>query len=750
MPGFSAPKLLWLARHEPAALARTNRVLLTKDYVRLRLTGEAASDRANSSATLLMDTRARRLARRHPRGLRHRPREAAAPGRERGDRRHPARRARRALASAAGTPVVGGAGDNMCAGVGVGAVRSGDAYIGLGTSGVYFLANDRFVPARSGGMHTHRHAVPGLFCQNAVVLSAGAALAWVATLLRSDVATLVAEVEAARLSPADTPVFTPYLAGERTPHDDPTLTAAFSGLSHDTGPLHLVQAVLEGVALALADGHDALIAQRRADRGRHPDRRRRAQRAVGPADRRGDRPAAVDPGRGGGRSGTRRRTACAPGPGRAADRFARTTDLHRRRRAVAARTAPAKARAFPQTPRSFALSSAMAGTEQEDRRPRRRRRRRQARARTGGRAAGGRAHGRGQHRRRFRASRPLHLSRPRHGDVHPGRPRQSGDGLGPPRRDAGTCSTRSALSAARPGSAWATRISPPTSSARDACAPARRSRPSSRDFAQRFGVAPAIVPMSRRAGAHRRDDRRRRPRLPGLVRAPALRAGRARRALRRRRDGKAPSGIAVFRRAARRDLLPVQSLRQRGADPGRARRPCRPAARQGAAHRGDAHRRRPGDQGSGRQDAGRVGPRRVGAGCRANTTSGWSTASCSTPRTWPWRPKSSGWASGCKVADTMMNDDSDKQRRGRGRPRIRGRARRRWATLTWAMLTAVVPMKSMRPRQEPPLGACSTPRARRALARQMLGPCAGDPARGGHTSVRVVEWREAPAISTPT
>jgi xylulokinase len=143
--------------------------------------------------------------------------------------------------------------------VGVGAVAAGDAYIGLGTSGVYFVVNDAFVPAKSGGMHTHRHAVPNLYCQNAVVLSAGAALAWVAELLRSDVDTLMAEVESSPLSPAVTPVFTPYLSGERTPHDDPSLTATFSGLSHTVGPAALVQSVLEGVALAIADGHDALL-----------------------------------------------------------------------------------------------------------------------------------------------------------------------------------------------------------------------------------------------------------------------------------------------------------------------------------------------------------------------------------------------------------------------------------------------------------------------------------------------------------
>jgi xylulokinase len=261
MPGFSAPKLLWLSRHEPAAMAHARRILLTKDYIRLALTGEAASDRADASATLLMDTaggdwhdgilaacgvdRARL-----PRLVE----SAAISGALRGElavRWH----------LPAGTPVAGGGGDNMCAGVGVGAVQAGAAYISLGTSGVYFVANDRFVPAHGGGMHTHRHAVPGLFAQHAVTLSAGAALAWIAGLLgRRDIGGLIAEVEAACLPPDATPVFTPYLAGERTPHDNPLLTATFSGLTNMTGPLHLAQAVLEGVALALADGHAALTA----------------------------------------------------------------------------------------------------------------------------------------------------------------------------------------------------------------------------------------------------------------------------------------------------------------------------------------------------------------------------------------------------------------------------------------------------------------------------------------------------------
>ncbi|WP_439494964.1 xylulokinase [Bosea sp. (in: a-proteobacteria)] len=259
MPGFPAPKLLWLARHEPETLARTRRILLPKDYIRLKLTGVAASDHADASATLLMDTRARCWS----------PELLAACGLD--EDRMPALLACHEIGGTllpgltrrwglrAGLPIVGGAGDNMCGAVGAGVVAAGSASISLGTSGVYFLANDRFLPARDQGMHTHRHAVGGLFGQNGCVLSAGAALAWVASLVgASDIPRLMREVEAAGLTIADTPVFTPYLAGERTPHDDAALTGAFSGLTMATTPLHLVQAVLEGVALALGECHAAL------------------------------------------------------------------------------------------------------------------------------------------------------------------------------------------------------------------------------------------------------------------------------------------------------------------------------------------------------------------------------------------------------------------------------------------------------------------------------------------------------------
>jgi xylulokinase len=146
----------------------------------------------------------------------------------------------------------------MCGAVGAGVTRKGDACISLGTSGVYFVADDRFTPARHKGMHTHRHAIAGLFARHGVVLSAASALSWIAGIVGRPVERFIAEIEAADLDADEIPVFSPYLAGERTPHDDPLASATLSHLRSGMGALHIGRAVLEGVAFALADCQDAL------------------------------------------------------------------------------------------------------------------------------------------------------------------------------------------------------------------------------------------------------------------------------------------------------------------------------------------------------------------------------------------------------------------------------------------------------------------------------------------------------------
>jgi xylulokinase len=261
MPGFSAPKILWLSRNEPDAIRRTSRILLTKDYVRLCLTGDTISDRADASATLLMDTQAgvwsSRLA--GACGIAVDMLPALIESGEIGGTLRPELARRFGLRM--NLPVAGGAGDNMAGGVGAGVTRAGDAFISLGTSGVYFVANDRFVPARGQGMHTHRHAIPGLFGQHGCVLSAASALTWIAGVLGvTSIEQFLAEIEAANLPSAEIPVFSPYLGGERTPHDDPLASSTLSNLRTAAGPLHVGRAVLEGVAFAITDCHDALIA----------------------------------------------------------------------------------------------------------------------------------------------------------------------------------------------------------------------------------------------------------------------------------------------------------------------------------------------------------------------------------------------------------------------------------------------------------------------------------------------------------
>ena len=236
MPGFPAPKLLWLAHHEAAALAQTRRTLLTKDYVRLKLSGEAATDLADGSATLLMDTHAGVWYEEMSPGLRSRPRSCRASSRAAtvSATLRPALSERWGLRR--GLPIAGGAGDNMCGAVGAGVVQGGvDAFISLGTSGVYFWRTTASCPALQAAC-TRTVTPCRIFLRHyGVVLSAASALVWLAALLgkphRSS-----SSPRSRPVTPlsAEIPVFTPYLGGERTPHDDALATGTFSNLRFAT------------------------------------------------------------------------------------------------------------------------------------------------------------------------------------------------------------------------------------------------------------------------------------------------------------------------------------------------------------------------------------------------------------------------------------------------------------------------------------------------------------------------------------
>lgn len=256
MPGFTAPKLAWVRRHEPAVFSKVRRVLLPKDYLRLRLAGEAASDMSDSAGTLWMDVHARRwspvlLA---ATGLT----ESQMPRLVEGTDATGTLRAE--VAAAWGlpqVPVFGGGSDNAAGAVGAGVVREGEALLSLGTSGVLFLSCNGYRPDPDSGVHTFCHAIPGRWHQMSVLLSAASCLAWAARVSGLDAAALLAEAQAEN-QPCREELFLPYLSGERTPHNDPHARGVLFGLSHDTTRARIGRAVLEGVAMAFRDGLDAL------------------------------------------------------------------------------------------------------------------------------------------------------------------------------------------------------------------------------------------------------------------------------------------------------------------------------------------------------------------------------------------------------------------------------------------------------------------------------------------------------------
>ena len=257
MPGFTAPKLLWVRENEPDIFARIATVLLPKDYLRLRMTGAKASDISDSAGTLWLDMAKRdwsdamlaacAMDRRQMPSLYEGPEITATLLPE--------------IASAwgmEGVPVVAGGGDNAAGAVGAGVVSPGDAFLSLGTSGVTFVATDAYRPNAEGAVHTFCHALPGRWHQMAVHLSAASCIDWAMRQLGvPDAAACHALAQS--VDPFGGPeIFLPFLSGERTPHNDPTIRAGWLRCASQTQPARLASAVLEGVAFAFADGIEAL------------------------------------------------------------------------------------------------------------------------------------------------------------------------------------------------------------------------------------------------------------------------------------------------------------------------------------------------------------------------------------------------------------------------------------------------------------------------------------------------------------
>ncbi len=260
MPGFTAPKLAWVHEHEPEVFRRVVSVLLPKDWLRWRLTGAKVSEMSDAAGTLWLDV-ARRdwsdellaatgLTRAHMPTLVEGPQVSGTLTAD----------AASALGLTPGIPVVGGAGDNAASAVGIGAVQPGDSFVSLGTSGVLFSVTDRHRPNVGEAVHAFCHALPGVWHQMAVMLSAASSLAWITRATgRTNEAELLTEV--ASLSGAErasAPVFLPYLSGERTPHNDAAASGVFLGLRHAHGAPHLAWSVIEGVSFGLRDGLDAM------------------------------------------------------------------------------------------------------------------------------------------------------------------------------------------------------------------------------------------------------------------------------------------------------------------------------------------------------------------------------------------------------------------------------------------------------------------------------------------------------------
>lgn len=260
MPGFTAPKLVWLQENEPENFSKIAKVLLPKDYLRFLMTGDFASDMSDSAGTLWLDVEKRQWS------------EQMLAATDLTITQMPilfegteiTGYLNKDIAKQWGmnqVPVIAGGGDNAAGAAGIGVINPNEAFLSLGTSGVYFVANETYNPNPDSAVHTFCHCIPNTWHQMSVVLSAASCLTWITKLTGfSDEKSLLDEVAKLDFSTPSSVLFLPYLSGERTPHNNPNAQGVFFGFDHNTGPAALGRAVLEGVAFAFADGQEALIA----------------------------------------------------------------------------------------------------------------------------------------------------------------------------------------------------------------------------------------------------------------------------------------------------------------------------------------------------------------------------------------------------------------------------------------------------------------------------------------------------------
>jgi xylulokinase len=256
-PGFTAPKLAWVAKHEPEVFAQVAKVLLPKDYARYWLTGDYVGDQSDSAGTGWLDVANRQWSTELLNACQldesHMPR--LVEGSEKSGT------VKSDIASLLGIPastvVAGGAGDNAASACGMGNVSPGDAFLSLGTSGVLFASNESYRPNAASAVHTFCHAVPNTWHQMGVILSAADSLTWLSNLTGQSAQALTQALKPESAS-AVRELFLPYLGGERTPHNDANIRGTFLGLSHSSDSAQMTRAVLQGVAFAFKDSQVAL------------------------------------------------------------------------------------------------------------------------------------------------------------------------------------------------------------------------------------------------------------------------------------------------------------------------------------------------------------------------------------------------------------------------------------------------------------------------------------------------------------
>lgn len=257
LAGFTAPKLMWVRKHEPKTFDAVDKVLLPKDYIRYRMTGDFASDMSDSSGTYWLDVEKRQWSAELLKAtdMRRDQMPALFEGTD------ATGKLTAAVAKTWGMPkhpvVAGGGGDNAASACGIGAVHDGDAFVSIGTSGVMFVSNDRYRPNAAKAVHAFCHAVPDTWHQMGVILSATASLEWLAGVVRTPAPKLTHALGAKLTGPASA-LFLPYLSGERTPVGDAEVRGLMMGLGHETDAKAMTHAVLDGVAFAFRDSLEAL------------------------------------------------------------------------------------------------------------------------------------------------------------------------------------------------------------------------------------------------------------------------------------------------------------------------------------------------------------------------------------------------------------------------------------------------------------------------------------------------------------